>query len=50
MYYLRSNFLVLIIKKFLQNLKKVVSLQWQVLHNQLLLNPPGWERSKGRRS
>jgi len=30
--------------------KRIVFLQRQVLHNQLPLNPPGRERSKGIRS
>ena len=37
-------------KKTLHRYVNDVSLHRQVLHNQLLLNPPGRERSKGRRS
>jgi len=31
----------------LQKYKKIVYLHRQVLHDQLLQTPPGWERSKG---
>ena len=31
----------------LRKYKKIVYLQRQVLHDQLLQNPPGWEHSKG---
>ena len=31
----------------LQKYKLIVYLQRQVLHDLLLQNPPGWERSKG---
>jgi len=33
----------------LQKYKKIVYLHRQVLHDQLLLTPPGWEHSKGKR-
>jgi len=29
-------------------IKRLYLCSWQVLHNQLLLNPPGRERSKGK--
>lgn len=32
----------------LRKYKKIVYLQRQVLHDQLLLTPPGWEHSKGK--
>ncbi len=31
----------------LRKYKKIVYLRRQVLHDQLLQNPPGWEHSKG---
>ncbi|MCW3076847.1 MAG: hypothetical protein JWO32_1456 [Bacteroidetes bacterium] len=33
---------------FIGKLKLLLLLHGQVFHDQLLLNPPGWERSKGR--
>lgn len=39
--------LILLVTMLLQKYKKVVYLQRQVLHDQLLQTPPGWEHSKG---
>jgi len=36
-------------KSACENTKKIVYLRRQVLHDQLLQNPPGWEHSKGMR-
>jgi hypothetical protein len=36
-----------ILKIYLQTNNFKLSLQRQVLHDQLLQNPPGWEHSKG---
>ncbi|KUJ62779.1 hypothetical protein AR687_05115 [Flavobacteriaceae bacterium CRH] len=38
---------IFIATKLLQKYKKIVYLHRQVLHDQLLQTPPGWEHSKG---
>ena len=46
--YSASYLLKFIIKNHCEKIKSVYLCSRQVLHNQLLLNPPGRERSKGR--
>jgi len=43
-----SYLFIMILKNHCPTIKRLYLCSWQVLHNQLLLNPPERERSKGK--